>query len=187
MHNRPTSGFKVESWWRTTLWTAPCRRERGVVCSAHHISYVHLWKDRCLVIVVLVTLYHNMPIIVLPTVVALHHPCNMWFQSALCWVPWVASVQKYLSEGSHRWSITWRFLCQICTALEAVLLKLHVKLTPGWALIQVNFDPIKEIEPKVRGGRSFVSGCSFARLRYIVYKEEVTGGKVHVYNRKNIW
>ena len=142
---------------------------------------------RCLVIVVLVTLYHNMPIIVLPTVVALHHPCNTWFQSALCWVPWVASVQEYLSEGSLRWSITWRFLCQICTALEAVLLKLHVKLTPGWALIQVNFDPIKEIEPKVRGGRSFVSGCSFARLRYIVYKEEVTGGKVHVYNRKNIW
>ena len=41
--------------------------------------------------------------------------------------------------------------------LEAVLLKLpiHMKLTPGWALFRVNFDPIQEIEPKVGGGRSF--------------------------------
>ena len=46
-----------------------------------------------------------------------------------------------------------------------------MKLTPGWALIRVNFDPIKEIGPKVGDGRSFVSGCSFTRLRYIVHKE----------------
>ena len=50
--------------------------------------------------------------------------------------------------------------------IEAVLLKLNAKLTPGWALIQVNFDPIQEIGPKVGGGRSFVSGPFFARLRY---------------------
>ena len=37
--------------------------------------------------------------------------------------------------------------------LEAVLLKLHAKLAPGWALIRVNFDPIQEIGPKVGGGR----------------------------------
>ena len=43
-------------------------------------------------------------------------------------------------------------------ALEAVLLKLHAKLAPGWALIRVNFDPIQEIGPKVGGGHSFVSG-----------------------------
>ena len=49
--------------------------------------------------------------------------------------------------------------------LEAVLLKLHAKLAPGWALIRVNFDPIQEIGPKVGGGRSFVSGPFFARLR----------------------
>ena len=36
--------------------------------------------------------------------------------------------------------------------LEAVLLKLHVKLAPGWALIQINFDPIQEIGPKVGVG-----------------------------------
>ena len=47
-----------------------------------------------------------------------------------------------------------------------MLLKLHAKLTPGWVLIQVNFDPIQEIGPKVGGGRSFVSGPFFARLRY---------------------
>ena len=52
-------------------------------------------------------------------------------------------------------------------ALEAVLLKLHVKLSLGWVLIQVNFDPIQEIGPKVGGGRSFVSGLSFARLQYL--------------------
>ena len=51
--------------------------------------------------------------------------------------------------------------------LEAVLLKLHAKLAPGWALIQVNFNPIQEIGPKVGGGRSCVCGPFFARLRYI--------------------
>ena len=50
------------------------------------------------------------------------------------------------------------FLPEIHIALEAVLLKLHAKLTPGWALIQVNFDPMQEIGPKVGDGRSFVSG-----------------------------
>ena len=50
--------------------------------------------------------------------------------------------------------------------LEAVLLKLHAKLTPGWALIQVNFDPMQEIGPKVGDGRFFVSGPFFARLQY---------------------
>ena len=50
--------------------------------------------------------------------------------------------------------------------LEAVLLELHAKLAPGWVLIRVKFDPIQEIGPKVRGGRSFVSGRLFARLRY---------------------
>ena len=49
--------------------------------------------------------------------------------------------------------------------LEAVLLKLHAKLSPGWVLIQVNFDLIQEIGPKVGSGHSFVSGPSFMRLR----------------------
>ena len=48
----------------------------------------------------------------------------------------------------------------MCIALEAALLKLHAKLAPGWALIQVNFDSIQEVQPKVGGGRPFV------RLRY---------------------
>ena len=47
-------------------------------------------------------------------------------------------------------------------ALEAVLLKLHANLSPGWVLIPVNLDP------KVQGGHSFVSGPIFARLNYIV-------------------
>ena len=45
-----------------------------------------------------------------------------------------------------------RWLWQIWIALEAVLPKLHgcyAKLTPGWVLIRVNFDPIQEIGPKV--------------------------------------
>ena len=52
---------------------------------------------------------------------------------------------------------------------EAVLLKLHAKLAPGYALIQVNFDSIQEIGPKVGGGCSFMSGPFFARLRYITW------------------
>ena len=55
--------------------------------------------------------------------------------------------------------------------LEAVLLKLHAKLALGWLLIQVNFDPIQEIGLKVGGGRSFVSGPSFAKL--LCLQEEV--------------
>ena len=31
-YNRTTSGFKVESWWHTTLWTAPCHCKHGVAC-----------------------------------------------------------------------------------------------------------------------------------------------------------
>ena len=30
-----------------------------------------------------------------------------------------------------------------------------VKLAPGWALIQINFDTIQAIWPKVEGGHSF--------------------------------
>ena len=55
--------------------------------------------------------------------------------------------------------------------LEAVLLKVHAKLSPGWVLIQLNIDPIQEIGPKLGGGHSFVSGPSFARLWYL--QEEV--------------
>ena len=47
--------------------------------------------------------------------------------------------------------ITQCFLLQIRVALKAVLLKLHTKLAPGWALIRVNFDSIQEIGPKVGG------------------------------------
>ena len=64
-------------------------------------------------------------------------------------------LMKYYTNG----------LPQICTSFEAVL---HAKFTPGWALIRVNFNPIQEFWPKVRGGvLFFVSGRSFARLRYI--------------------
>ena len=47
--------------------------------------------------------------------------------------------------------------------LEAVLLKLHTKLAPGWSLILlvVNFDPIQEIEPKVGGGCFFCEWALF--------------------------
>ena len=34
------------------------------------------------------------------------------------------------------------------------LLKLHTKVASGLVLIRVNFDPMREIEPKVGGGRS---------------------------------
>ena len=45
MYNGITSGFKVESLWHITLWTARCDREHSVVRSAHCISYVLLRKD----------------------------------------------------------------------------------------------------------------------------------------------
>ena len=45
------------------------------------------------------------------------------------------------------------------TLLECAAIS-HAKLASGWALIQVNFDPIQEIGSKVQGEHSFV------RLRY---------------------
>ena len=42
-----------------------------------------------------------------------------------------------------------------------MLLKLHAKLAPEWALIRVNFDPIQEIGTKSGGGLSFVGGLFF--------------------------
>ena len=48
-----------------------------------------------------------------------------------------------------------KFLTSDMHSAEAVILKLHVKLTPGWVLIQVNFDPLLEIGHKVERGYSF--------------------------------
>ena len=48
-----------------------------------------------------------------------------------------------------------------------VLLKLHTKPVPWWALNRVKFEPIQKIGPKVEGRHSFVSSHSFVRLRYI--------------------
>ena len=45
MYNEITSGFEVEFWRHTTLWTAWCKGENSVACGAHHISYVLLRKD----------------------------------------------------------------------------------------------------------------------------------------------
>ena len=52
----------------------------------------------------------------------------------------------------------------ICIGLETMLLKLHVKLVPGWKLIRVNLDPIQEIGSKDGGRHSFARGHSFVRL-----------------------
>ena len=38
-----------------------------------------------------------------------------------------------------------KFLTSDMHSAEAVILKLHINLAPGWALIQVNFDPLLEI------------------------------------------
>ena len=43
-----------------------------------------------------------------------------------------------------------------------------MKLALGWTLIQVNFDPIQEIGPKVGGGHAFVSVGSYTRLYGVI-------------------
>ena len=58
--------------------------------------------------------------------------------------------------------------------LEAVLLKFHAKLAPGWVLIPVNSDPIQRIGLKVEGKHSFESGHSFTRLWYIHHPNDYT-------------
>ena len=45
-----------------------------------------------------------------------------------------------------------KFLTSDIHSTEAVILKLHMKLAPVWALIQVNFDPLLKIGHKVDGG-----------------------------------
>ena len=98
---------------------------------------------------------------------------RVWWHTTLWIVPY--HHKHGVARGAHcigyvvyakmpcsnlRWSITWSFLPQICIAiaLVVVLLKLHMKLAPGWALIQVNFDPIQEIGPKVEGGLASFPG-----------------------------
>ena len=44
----------------------------------------------------------------------------------------------------------------------------HMKLTLGWVLIPVNFDPIQEIGQKVGGGRSFARLYSIITSTYIL-------------------
>ena len=57
-------------------------------------------------------------------------------------------------RSTHRISYVrlWKMLCSI------TCIKLYAKLAPGWALIQVNFDPIQEIGPKVEGGLALFPG-----------------------------
>ena len=43
-YKRATSGLKVESWWHTTLWTAPSHHQLGVACGVCPIWYVCLRK-----------------------------------------------------------------------------------------------------------------------------------------------
>ena len=72
--------------------------------------------------------------------------CSLWCAlHLLCLSMWKMPCSNIC------WSITQSFLLQICIVLEAVVLKLHIKLAPGWALIRLNFDPIQEIGPKRRG------------------------------------
>ena len=61
------------------------------------------------------------------------------------------------------------------------MIKLHMKLALGWTLIQVNFDPIQEIGPKVGAGHAFVSVGSYTRLygAITLYKETTLIGYVH--------
>ena len=61
-----------------------------------------------------------------------------------------------------------------------MLLKLHEKLAPGWVLIQVNFDPIQEIGPKVGGGHSFMSVFLRDYSKYIYRKIKCPIGGVRV-------
>ena len=78
-------------------------------------------------------------------------------------------------------------------ALEAVLLKFNAKLAPGRALLQVNFDPMQEIGPKVGDGRSFVSGPFFARLRYKDIKLQIfplcqlPTSSIHIWLMLTVW
>ena len=54
-----------------------------------------------------------------------------------------------------------KFLTSDMHSARGCASKLHAKLTPGWVLIQVNFDPIQEKGPEVG------SVHSFPRLWYV--------------------
>ena len=61
--------------------------------------------------------------------------------------PWLLVVLNL------RWSLSQSFwILQICTALQAVLLKLYANLARGWALIRVKFDSIQEKDERVGSG-----------------------------------
>ena len=66
----------------------------------------------------------------------------------------------------HRSFLLWRFISSWRGTWGCASQTQHTKLTPGWALIWVNFEPMWEIQPKVGGERSFMSGCSLPSLWY---------------------
>ena len=45
-----TTDFEVESWWHTTLWTAPCHSEHGVYSSRCVLHYLRPSMQRSLVV-----------------------------------------------------------------------------------------------------------------------------------------
>ena len=113
-YNGITSGFEVESWQHTTLWTAQCDGEHSVARGAHRISYVLLCKYFVLISV-------------------------KYYMKFLTWD--TCSAQGRASQTP-------------CEARSRV----GVHSSKVW--------PYTRIGPKVGGGRSFVSGPFFTRLRY---------------------
>ena len=80
-YNEITSSFKVEFWWHTTLWKAPCDCEHRVACGAQ------------------------------PTALA-------------------SSVYVKVPRSNLQYNITQSFSPQICIALGAVCLQLHMQFAP---------------------------------------------------------
>ena len=97
------------------------------------------------------------------------HGCGKWSAVALA-----TSVYAKQPCNNLQRSIAQCFLPQRCIGLEAGLVKAqqvrfisHVRLTPGWMLIWVSFDPIQKIGPKVGDMCSFKGWRSFVRLWYM--------------------
>ena len=94
----------------------------------------------------------------------LNSPCHGKHGEAHGTTAIATSIYTNMPCDNLRWIVTPSLLPQICIVLEVALLKFHTKFAPGWAHIWVNFDPIREIRPKVGGGVHFREWALFSKI-----------------------
>ena len=118
------------------------------------------------------------------------HPCHV-YSAPMPWMPWkqitgqiipyngtITGFEEGIAQGAHHISnvclrkdalysnLWWSIIQSLYYSTWGCASQTPHKLAHGWALIQVNFDPIPEVGPKVGGGHTYARGRFIVRLQY---------------------